>query len=81
MSCEGLRAEPSPLTTSQKSADGLVGPAQATLVRHPRLKGGATDRPSRNAGGPKACTVEKRRRLTWSREMASGEVADNWHLG
>jgi hypothetical protein len=27
-----------PLTTSQKSAEGIVGPAQAKLVRHPRAE-------------------------------------------
>jgi hypothetical protein len=37
-SCEGLRAEQSSLTTSQKSADGIVGPAQARLVRHPKAE-------------------------------------------
>jgi hypothetical protein len=38
VSCEGLRAEQSSLTTSQKSADGIVGPAQAQLVRHPKAE-------------------------------------------
>jgi hypothetical protein len=38
VSCEGLRAEQSSLTTSQKSADGIVGPAQAKLVRHPKAE-------------------------------------------
>jgi hypothetical protein len=31
----GLRGEESPLTTAQKSAEGIVGPAPARLVRHP----------------------------------------------
>jgi hypothetical protein len=38
VSDEGLRAEQSSLTTSQKSADGIVGPAQATLVRHSKAE-------------------------------------------
>ena len=38
VSNEGLRAEQSSLTTSQKSADGRVGPAQAKLVRHPKAE-------------------------------------------
>ena len=38
VSYEGLRAEQSSLTTSQKSADGIVGPAQAKLVRHPKAE-------------------------------------------
>ena len=36
MSWTGLRAEPSALTAPPKSAEGIVGPAQATLVRHPK---------------------------------------------
>ena len=36
MSSRGLRAEESSLTAPQQSADGIVGPAQARLVRHPK---------------------------------------------
>jgi hypothetical protein len=35
---KGLRAERSALSDRQKSAEGIVGPAQATLVRHPRAE-------------------------------------------
>ena len=35
---EGLRAEGSVLTDQQKSAEGIVGPTQATLVRHPKAE-------------------------------------------
>ena len=38
MSLIGLRLEQSSLTASQKSADGIVGPAQAKLVRHPKAE-------------------------------------------
>ena len=38
MSWEGLRAEQSSLTAPQKSAEGIVGPAQAKLVRHPKAE-------------------------------------------
>jgi hypothetical protein len=34
----GLRAERSALTGRQKSAAGIVGPAQARLVRHPKAE-------------------------------------------
>jgi hypothetical protein len=34
----GLRAEGSVLTARQKSAEGIVGPAQARLVRHPKAE-------------------------------------------
>jgi hypothetical protein len=34
----GLRAERSALTGRQKSAEGIVGPAQARLVRHPKAE-------------------------------------------
>jgi hypothetical protein len=34
----GLRAEQSSLTAPQKSAEGIVGSAQATLVRHPKAE-------------------------------------------
>ena len=33
-----LRAEASSLTASQTSADGIGGPAQARLVRHPKAE-------------------------------------------
>jgi hypothetical protein len=32
----GLRGEQSSLTAPQKSAEGIVGSAQATLMRHPK---------------------------------------------
>ena len=35
---KGLRAERSALIGRQKSAEGLVGPAQARLVRHPKAE-------------------------------------------
>ncbi len=35
------------LPGGQKSAEGIVGPTSARLVRHSRPKGGATDRLSR----------------------------------
>ena len=38
------------LAGRQKSAEGIVGPTSAKLVRHSRPKGGATDRPSRKRG-------------------------------
>jgi hypothetical protein len=34
----GLRVEGSSLTAPQKSAEGIVGPAQAKLVRHPKAE-------------------------------------------
>jgi hypothetical protein len=34
----GLRAEASSLNASQTSADGIGGPAQARLVRHPKAE-------------------------------------------
>jgi hypothetical protein len=34
----GLRAEESSLTAPQQSAEGIVGPAQAKLVRHPKAE-------------------------------------------
>jgi hypothetical protein len=34
----GLRAEQSSLTAPQQSAEGIVGSAQATLVRHPKAE-------------------------------------------
>jgi hypothetical protein len=34
----GLRDEQSFLTAPQKSAEGIVGPAQARLVRHPKAE-------------------------------------------
>jgi hypothetical protein len=34
----GLRVEQSSLTAPQKSAEGIVGPAQAKLVRHPKAE-------------------------------------------
>jgi hypothetical protein len=34
----GLRAEGSVLTDRQKSAEGIGGPAQARLVRHPQAE-------------------------------------------
>ena len=37
------------LNTVEKSANGIVGMRQVRLVRHSKPKGGATDRPSRNA--------------------------------
>jgi len=36
----GLRAGRPVLTGRQKSAEGILGPEQAKLVRHPRPKGG-----------------------------------------
>jgi hypothetical protein len=38
VSWQGLRAEDSSLTAPQKSAEGIVGPAQARLVRHPKAE-------------------------------------------
>ena len=38
MSWIGLRAEQSSLTVPQKSAEGIVGPAQAKRVRHPKAE-------------------------------------------
>jgi hypothetical protein len=38
VSSGGLRGEQSSLTASQKSAEGIVGSAQATLVRHPKAE-------------------------------------------
>jgi hypothetical protein len=38
LSREGLRAERSALTGRQKSAEGIVGPTQARLVRHPKAE-------------------------------------------
>jgi hypothetical protein len=38
VSWQGLRAEQSSLTAPQKSAEGIVGSAQATLVRHPKAE-------------------------------------------
>ena len=54
VSWQGLRAEESSLTAPQQSAEGIVGPAQARLVRHPKAERRGTDRLSRNASGPKA---------------------------
>jgi hypothetical protein len=68
VSCEGLRAEPSSLTTSQKSADGRVGPAQAKLVRHPKAerRGNGEAKPQRGwaerlNGGQEAWPVVEQR--------------------
>jgi hypothetical protein len=47
-------------------------PGSAAL--RPRHHGVPADRPSRHAGGPQAGTVGRRRGLSWSGEMASGEV-------
>jgi hypothetical protein len=57
VSWTGLRAEQSALTAPQKSADGIVGSTQATLVRHPTAerRGNGEAKPQR--GGPKARTV------------------------
>jgi len=38
VSWRGLRVEESSLTAPQQSAEGIVGPAQATLVRHPKAE-------------------------------------------
>jgi len=38
VSWTGLRGEQSSLTALQKSAEGIVGPAQARLVRHPKAE-------------------------------------------
>jgi hypothetical protein len=51
----GLRAEHSALTGPQKSAAGIVGPAQAKLVRHPKAdrRGNREAEPQRGwAEGP-----------------------------
>jgi hypothetical protein len=34
----GLRGERSPLSAMQKSAEGILGTTQATLVRHPKAE-------------------------------------------
>ena len=69
----GLRAEPSSLTALQKSADGIVGPAQARLVRHPKAdrRGNGEAKPQRGwaEGLNGGRGVEN---LGWSGAMVSG---------
>ena len=45
----GLGAGQLALNTVEKSANGIVGMRQVKLLRHSKLKGGATDRPNRKA--------------------------------
>ena len=67
------------LKTVEKSAEGIVGARQVRLVRHSRLKGGVTDRPSRNVGHrrperyPERGLKERRGRLSKNNGIASGE--------
>ena len=74
-----LGVEQSALNTVEESAEGIVGRRQAKLLRHSRPKGGATDRPSRNAEDrrPERFPEKglKERRSCWPRNggRASGE--------
>jgi hypothetical protein len=47
----GLRAEQSSLTAPQTSAEGIVGSAQATLVRHPTADRRGTREAAPQRGG------------------------------
>jgi hypothetical protein len=61
----GLRAEGSVLTDRQQSAEGIIGPTQAKLVRHPRAerRGNREAEPQRGrVEGPNGAPRGARRR-------------------